>query len=705
MAYTRPGVYVTESPLKTTVTNNQGTATAAFVGLNNRGPTEPTLISSWSSYTSQFGDLNPLYDLGYAVYQFFANGGRSCYVSRAVYADATAATSTEVLSYKPSASTVLNPTATTFTASGTGAGASATYTAVPQLSTSGQGTGATFTIVKSNGASTAYLGNTTVTVTAGGTGYAVGDTIVLNGSLLGGASTTNNLTLTVGGSTVSAAPLVQGATTFTVSGTSGSAAAATYTGITQLSTTGFGTGASFTIQKTGAASTAYSGNTIVTVTAGGTGYAVGDTITISGAVIGGVVTTHNLTLTVGVYSLFSATSLDIGTYGNNLTVSTTAGNVSLDVASGTLPTFNLVVKLGGAEVESWSELSPDVSSNRYAPTIVNNYSSYVSVSTPPTITATTGFSYTHASDKVFTGGSSGTAAVAAPADWDAPFATALTLLTDLPVPLLINAVGQSGTNIVKSALAVAAARGDSFVIIDPNSTLTGSSNILSSVATYNENKGYGAVYYPMLTMADPSKTGIGAVRSTFPGGAIAGIYARTEVERTVAKAPAGYTVDVRNAIALTTKFTEADIGLLYDGGINTFKVIPGAGIIVHGARTLNTVKPDKYIPVRRTLNYVKNGAKDISSYALFEPNDSRLWSTLTSQLNKFLTSLWGQGGLKGRSPAEAFYVVCDSSNNTAATIDDGEVNIQIGVSLLYPAEFIIINVSQWLGGNNATESI
>lgn len=704
MAYTRPGVYVTESPLKTTVTNNQGTATAAFVGINSRGPTVPTLISSWSSYTSQFGDLNPLYDLGYAVYQFFANGGRSCYASRAVYNNATAATSAAVLTYKPSASTVLNPTATTFTAAGVSASAAATYTAVPQLSTSGQGTGATFTITKT-GSGVAYSGVTTVTVTAGGTGYQVGDTIVLNGSLLGGASTTNNLTLTVGGATVSAAPLVQGATTFTASGTSGSAAAATYTGITQLSTTGFGTGASFTIQKTGAASTAYLGNTIVTVTNGGTGYAVGDTITISGAVIGGVVTTHNLTLTVGDYSVFSATSLDIGTYGNNLTVTTTAGNVSLDVASGTLPTFNLVIKVGGAEVESWSELSPSVTSNRYAPTIVNNYSSYVSISTPATIAATTGFNYTHASDKVFTGGSEGTAAVAAPADWDAPFATALNLLTDLPVPLLINAVGQSGTNIVKSALAVAAGRGDSFVIIDPNSTVTGSSNILSAVATYNENKGYGAVYYPMLTMADPSKTGIGAVRSTFPGGAVAGIYARTEVERTVAKAPAGYAVDVRNAIALTTKFTETDIGLLYDGGVNTFKAIPGAGIVVHGARTLNTVKPDKYIPVRRTLNYVKNGAKDISSYALFEPNDSRLWSTLTSQLNKFLTSLWGQGGLKGRSPAEAFYVICDSSNNTAATIDDGEVNIQIGVSLLYPAEFIIINVSQWLGGNNATESI
>ena len=701
MAYTRPGVYITESPLKTVVSTNTGTATAAFVGINSRGPTVPTLISSWSSYTSQFGDLNPSYDLGYAVYQFFSNGGREAYVSRAVYSDALAATSAAVLVYKPTPSTSLNTTATTYTLSGTSASAASTYTGVTQLSTSGQGTGATFTITKT-GTGTAYSGVTTITVTNGGTGYAENDTIVFSGALLGGASTTNNLTAIIG-PTVSLSPLVAGSTTFTLSGTSASVAA-TYTGVAQTATTGTGTGATFKITKIGTG-TVYSGFTTVTVINGGTGYAVGDTITLAGGSLGGTTGANNLTLTVGAYSVFSASSLDIGTYGNNLTVSTSAGNVSLDVASGILPTFNLVVKVGGVEVESWSELSPNISSSRYAPTIINNYSSYISIAVPGTVAATTGFSYTHATNKVFTGGTNGVGTSAAPADWDGPFATALNLLTDLPVPLLINAVGQSGTNIVKSALAVAAGRGDSFAIIDPDPTITGANNVLSTVATYNTDRGYGAVYYPMLTMADPSKNGIGAVRSTFPGGALAGIYARTEVERTVAKAPAGYSVDVRNAITLTTKFTEADIGTLYDAGVNTFKVVPGAGIIVHGARTLNTVKPDKYIPVRRTLNFVKYGIKEIGKQALFEPNDDYLWSSISDQIGHFLTTLWGQGGLKGRTPTEAFYIVCDDTNNTSATIENGEVNIQVGVSLLYPAEFIIINISQWLGGDNATENI
>lgn len=704
MAYTRPGVYVTESPLKTTVKSSNGTATAAFVGINPRGPVKPTMISSWSAYTSQFGDLNPSYDLGYAVYQFFANGGRNCYVSRAVYANATPATSSAVVTYRPSALSTLSASTTTFTPfSGTSSSVAATYSGVTQLSTSGSGTGATFSITKT-GASTTYTGVTTVTVTNGGVGYAVGDTIVISGANLGGALTTNDLTLTIGGTLTSVYPLVQGATPLAISGTSASAAA-TYTAVTQSATSGFGTGATFNITKTGA-STTYIGTTTVTVTNGGTGYAVGDTITIPGTSLGGSTPSNNLTLTVGSYSLFSATAMDPGTYGNSLTLSTTAGQVAIDTVSGVFPTFNLSVKLNGSEVESWSELSPDPTSNRYAPTIINTYSSYVNLTSfAPMGSTPSGFAYTHATNKALTNGSAGTSAVPAPADWDAPFATALNKLIDLPEPVVINAVGQSGSNIVKSALSVAATRGDSFVIVDPDATITSQSAISALVSSYNLNKGYGAVYYPMLTMADPAKTGVGAIRSTFPGGAVAGMFARTEVERTVAKAPAGYGIEVRNALGLATSFTETDIGTLYEGGVNAFKAVPGAGIIIQGARTLNTTKPDKYIPVRRTLNYVKNGSKELTKFAIFEPNDPSLWSNITTQLNKFLSTLWGAGGLKGRTPDEAFYVVCDSTNNTQSSMDDGQVNIQIGVSLLYPAEFIVINVSQWLGGNITTEGI
>ena len=82
MAYERPGVYVQEGTFATNIAQAQGPTTAAFLGTAERGPTTPTLITTWAAYKSLFGDLNQVYDLGYAVYHYFANGGQSAYVSR-----------------------------------------------------------------------------------------------------------------------------------------------------------------------------------------------------------------------------------------------------------------------------------------------------------------------------------------------------------------------------------------------------------------------------------------------------------------------------------------------------------------------------------------------------------------------------------------------------------------------------------------------
>lgn len=515
MAYSRPGVYVTESPLKTTVRRNTGTATAAFIGTAARGPVTPVQIDSWNAYTNTFGSLENAYDLGYAVYHYFANGGRTCYVTRAVYTNASTASAASVAYYTPS---------------------------------------------------------------------------------------------------------------------------------------------------TGAASA----------------------------------------------NLFGATALNPGEYGNNIKLTVSAGLVPLTVGTGgalsVFPTFNLSVKLAGTEVESWTELSPDPNSSRYAPTIVNNYSSYVNLTNFASTTASTGYAYDNLGVEVpLAGGSNGTGA--SPNSLDAPFQTAIDSLSSVDEPLLINCVGQSRSQIVNYALAAAASRGNSFVIIDPDPSVSTTNTIASAISGYSTNKGFGAVYYPMLKMADPAKSGIGAIRNTYPGGAIAGIYARTEVERTVAKPPAGYAVDVRNALGMVTKFTDSQIGTLYDSGVNSFKVVPGAGVSVQGARTLEKVRPDKYVSVRRTLNYIKNGAQGLTQFAVFEPNDERLWNSINVRLSKFLSDLWGAGGLRGRTPSEAFYVVCDSTNNTQASIDNGEVNVEIGVSLLYPAEYVVINVSQWLGGTNTAENL
>jgi hypothetical protein len=163
---------------------------------------------------------------------------------------------------------------------------------------------------------------------------------------------------------------------------------------------------------------------------------------------------------------------------------------------------------------------------------------------------------------------------------------------------------------------------------------------------------------------------------------------------------------VRGAITTTVKLTEANVGALYNGAppVNTFRAQAGAGVYVNGGRTLNKLNPDKFISVRRTLNYLKTSLKDLTEFAVFEPNDIGLWTELNVKIAGFLSEFWRSGGLKGATSNQAFYIVCDGSNNTPSSIDQGEVHVDVGVALQYPAEFIIINLSQWSGGSNATES-
>jgi phage tail sheath protein FI len=207
----------------------------------------------------------------------------------------------------------------------------------------------------------------------------------------------------------------------------------------------------------------------------------------------------------------------------------------------------------------------------------------------------------------------------------------------------------------------------------------------------------------MLTMANPAVKGSAAIRATYPGGAISGLYQRVDAERGVGRAPAGYSYTLQNAYGTEVKFTESEVGTLYNAHINTLKTIPGAGVIVNGARTLIKTDVTKYIPARRTLNYIKATVEELTKPALFQPINDRLFNSLSGGITKVLSTLWSSGALKGNNASEAFYVVCDNTNNNAATIEAGEVHVEVGVALQTPAEFIVINISQFAGGNTVKE--
>ena len=123
-----------------------------------------------------------------------------------------------------------------------------------------------------------------------------------------------------------------------------------------------------------------------------------------------------------------------------------------------------------------------------------------------------------------------------------------------------------------------------------------------------------------------------------------------------------------------------------------------------GARTLKAGYSDQYVPVRRSLMYIEKSLRTLTEFALFEPNDSNLWGRINAEVSAFLRTFWSQGGLSGTTPSAAYFVVCDNTNNTPTTISNGFVNLQVGVALQNPAEFVVINIGQYSGGTTVTVS-
>jgi phage tail sheath protein FI len=241
-----------------------------------------------------------------------------------------------------------------------------------------------------------------------------------------------------------------------------------------------------------------------------------------------------------------------------------------------------------------------------------------------------------------------------------------------------------------------------FVVIDPDSTKTVADQI-TLAASYTQTS-FGAVYYPAITINDPTTATQGTViANANPGGAIVGKYIATDKSRGVFKAPAGLSVRLAGAVSVPA-LTNANLDSLNSAAaaVNAIRFISGSGIVVMGARTLKSGYDDMYIPTRRSLIYLEKALVDITNFAIFEPNDTVLYRKISATIFNFLRNFWTQGGLRGDTPDQAYFVLCDSSNNTLSSVQAGQVNIQVGVALQRPAEFVVINIGQFDGGVTVT---
>lgn len=209
----------------------------------------------------------------------------------------------------------------------------------------------------------------------------------------------------------------------------------------------------------------------------------------------------------------------------------------------------------------------------------------------------------------------------------------------------------------------------------------------------NYDTKYAALYYPWIETADMVK-GRGTVTIP-PCGHIAGVYARSDAERGVHKAPANEVI--RGATGLPIQVTRGEQDSLNPVGVNCIRAFPGRGIRIWGARTLSSDPAWRYINVRRLFNMIEESIERGTQWVVFEPNDADLWARVRRDVRAFLRTVWSAGALFGATPDEAFYVKCDEELNPPEVRDLGQLIIEIGIAPVKPAEFVIFRISQWAG--------
>jgi hypothetical protein len=233
--------------------------------------------------------------------------------------------------------------------------------------------------------------------------------------------------------------------------------------------------------------------------------------------------------------------------------------------------------------------------------------------------------------------------------------------------------------------------GDRIAILDPLPDL-----LPQDVKKWREQEAgydskFAAFYYPWVKI-DVN----GRPVAVPPSGHIAGIYARNDNERGVHKAPANEIV--RGGLEPVIQITKGEQDTLNPSGVNCIRSFTGRGLRVWGARTLSSDPAWRYVNVRRLFNYIEKSIEQNTQWIVFEPNDPDLWARVRRDIGAFLTGVWRDGMLFGRTPEEAFFVKCDEELNPPDVRDRGQLFIDIGLAPVKPAEFVIFRLSQWTDG-------
>lgn len=682
--YNKPGVYVEETltpnaPVAPTLADS----VVAFIGVADRGPTyvsgstvlaTPTLVSSWTEFVTAFGygtSIDPFKaagtsttanDLKYAVKTFFLNGGSQAYISRVVNTDAVKAS----VSFRDSNGSITSTAGLTLTGNATTSALTIATVATTGSPFSGIVPGTTLAV--SGVTATDYSTTiSTTTTNLNGKSWVVSD-VAANGrsfSLLWKGSGSIPLATQASGITISGAIQSTTATLTVTAKDHGAWGNKLWTAITPNSAEGF-----FDL-------TVYFSLTASTSSA----------LTDSDR--------------VERFSQLSMSSTSPRYVLNNVQSNwiTVADNASAATGNFDIPAFTGYWSIAATSNNNSNPIDGSFQWNNA------NFSNTVTSTSGGTAVLTAVPLGVTASSQVTTLGVTGADGAAAPT----LSTQILPAFDSINTPLTLNYPAKTDTASINSMLSYAAGRGNAFVIIDAANTSV--ANVLSTttdigIGSYTTSRNYGAAYYPNIVVPDYASS-TGATKSIPAGGVVAAVYVSTDQSRGVFKAPAGTGATIAPAVSITA-LTNDDFNAISGYGnanLNIIRFVPGAGICVMGARTLTSTAADIYVPVRRSLNYLNYALKNVTAFAVFEPNDNNLWRKITGVVEGLLYDFWREGGLVGTNPTEAFYVKCDSTVNTASAISAGELRIEVGVALQRPAEFVVIKLGQTSGGTTITTSI
>jgi hypothetical protein len=653
-----PGVYIEEftpgAPIE-----GVGTSTAAFIGTAQSGPVrKPTLVQSWDAFVAQFGGFVAEPTTGFlapAVFGFFLNGGTACYIVRASAGAMAAGNLESRQGNNPS-----DPALVARARQEGGAGNTITVKVADSSLLTDLLAGVspplpdpvptTLAAARASASLQAVSADRRTLTVDDNKGFAAGDRVLL----AKGADTQTVVVESKSGTTGLAlvAP-VAGNTDF-AGGTVRSADLAPKQRSLRVSVPD-----GLTLSR------ALPRGAQVSITLGGTGEvrkvdsAGGDTVTLADGL-------------ANAYGLADANNLPrIASLEFDLTVTDTAA------VPPKVETFRLL-SMGPDHPGHWGSVA----------------SALITLELPekppnPLPADLRPFAKTYA----LAGGAPDDRAGAVAAVVAAP-ESFLDLLKPYDDVSLVCAPGFTDKAVQQALIAHCETMHDRFAILDAKQSALPGSGIRDQFADVRSELGFAALYYPWIQVRNPVT---GADLLWPPSGHIAGLYARTDAQRGVHKAPANQ--NIRGALGLERLVTDQEQGPLNDLGINVLRVFRGQGQpIVWGARTTAKDTNWRYVNIRRLFLFLEESIQQGINWAVFEPNNLQLWQKLKRTITEFLTRAWRDGALFGATADKAFYVRIDEALNPPATRSLGRLYIEIGVQPTYPAEFIVVRIGIWDGG-------